>query len=191
MQLHVKVTPEGLMGVCTRCLAGRDQAMGTHVIQFTIETADGVDTCGPYCFTCLAMHNPTNPTQMVFQLGAVTPPAGPVPPSHRLRKTSRRQEKRIAEDIGGQAQKGSGACSGAKGDVRRHGDFRIEAKLTQSNQYILKASTLHKIMSECSGLERPALVLDFIERGSHRTKESWAVIPYCDFLEIVNAPSQH
>jgi hypothetical protein len=187
MPVSVRVTPEGLMGVCAHCGAGKEVPMGTHVIQFNIETEMGSDTCGPYCFTCLAMPNPANPMQMIFQPEAPPTTTGPTPPSHRLRKRSRNQEKGIADDIGGNVQKGSGACSGAKGDVRKAGQYRIEAKLTQASQYTLKLETLHKIMSECEGLEQPALVVDFVERGSLRTKESWAVIPYPDLLEIVNA----
>jgi hypothetical protein len=191
MHVRLKVTPEGLMGVCSRCHAGEGQPIGTHVIQFTIETDEGTDSCGPYCFTCLAIQNPSNPMQMIFQPEAAKLPAGPEPPSNRVRKRSRQQERDIAQDIGGQAQKGSGACSGSKGDVRKPGQYRIEAKLTQSNQYILKLDTLRKIQGECTDLERPALAVEFVERSSGRRKAYWVVLPYDDFVEFVNAPKHN
>ena len=178
------------MGICVRCNAGQNTPLGTHVISFKVETEKAIDICGPYCFTCMAIANPASPFQMVvMEDEEKAPEEESAGPSRKLRKRSRKQELDMAEELGGVAQRGSGSMSGAKGDVRLHGKYRIEAKLTQNKSYPLKLETLNKIESECSDFERPALVVEFIERSTHRRRACWAVIPYDDLAETIRDAS--
>ena len=50
--------------------------------------------------------------------------------SKRQKKISAKQERRMAEDLGGRVQPASGAMKHAKGDVRVMGVVRAEAKFT-------------------------------------------------------------
>lgn len=66
-------------------------------------------------------------------------------------RKSARQEKRIANEIGGKVQKASGATIFAKGDVRKIGELRVEAKTTSKKTYKLKFLDLLKIYNEAAG----------------------------------------
>jgi len=113
------------------------------------------------------------------------------PPSKKLRKRARRTEIEIAEDIGGKAQKNSGALPWAKGDVRKKGEHRIEAKTTTRKQYVLKRSELDKIRSECGYGEKPTFIVTFINPETHRKEDQWALTPYEDWHAAhVNQPSE-
>ena len=75
---------------------------------------------------------------------------------------------------------------GSKGDVRLKGRVRVEAKLTTKKAYTLKEETLNKICGECEGLEEPALVLEFIDPHTQRSKSKWAIIQYDAYLSFVH-----
>lgn len=104
-------------------------------------------------------------------------------PSSRLKKRSRREELKIAADIGGRAQPNSGALPGAKGDVRKRGEHRIESKITGSRQYILTRKLLDKIRGECAMGEKPAFIITFIHKQTLREEDRWVCIPYEDWHE--------
>jgi hypothetical protein len=109
-----------------------------------------------------------------------------------MKKLSKKQERRIAEDVGGRTQPGSGCSPRAKGDVRKLGELRIEAKYTKARSYSLHLDDLRKILSECGEGEIATLVVDFLDPQSGRTTDSWAVVPYEDWIEKVrNASSDH
>lgn len=110
------------------------------------------------------------------------------PPSKKDRRLSRKQEHRIAEDIGGRRQPGSGSQDHAKGDVRKKGAFRIEAKYTRAKQFTLKREELDKISGECGHGEKPAFQVDFLNNVTGRVEDSWVVIPYEDWKENLNVP---
>lgn len=83
-------------------------------------------------------------------------------------RRSRRQERLIAKDIGGKEQPASGASWSAKGDVRKTGDLRIEAKYTDKDFFSLKLADVLKIRNEAlMGGEYWALQIDF---ALHHTK---------------------
>jgi hypothetical protein len=113
------------------------------------------------------------------------------PPSKAVRRLSDRQERRIAEDIGGRTQPGSGNQPGAKGDVRRLGKDRIEAKLTFAQQYTIKLQELRKILSEATPGEAAALQVDFVDKDTKRVTDSWVLVPYEDWLKKVNDEAEH
>lgn len=86
----------------------------------------------------------------------------------RTQKRSKRQEEKIAEDLGGRRQAGSGSSWRAKGDVRAMGKLRVEAKFTQKPSYLLKLDDWKKIREEAikGGLETPVMQVEFVPPGS-------------------------
>lgn len=104
----------------------------------------------------------------------------------KIKKASQKQERRIMAGIGGRVQPASGARPGYKSDGRKYGELRIEAKFTYANSYRLTLVDLNKLRSECEGPESPALVLDFKEKATGRTTDSWVVIPHAEWERIIN-----
>lgn len=108
-------------------------------------------------------------------------------PDKKTRRLSNRQERRIAADVGGRTQPGSGNQAHAKGDVRKKGELRAEAKFTRSKQYILKLADLEKIRAECAHGEAAAFQIDFLNQQTNRVEDSWVVVTYDDWKELRNA----
>ena len=75
-----------------------------------------------------------------------------------VKKKSKKQEEKIAKDIGGRTTPASGALWAFKGDVRND-KYLIEAKFTDSNKYQLKYTTWDKIKREAinDGLRIPVM----------------------------------
>jgi hypothetical protein len=104
---------------------------------------------------------------------------------HRANKSmSNRQEQRIAKDLGGKRQPGSGAGKWNKGDVVRDGLARLEAKSTRAKSYTLTLDTLRKVVGEAKDGEIPAVVVHFFD--GHTAVESVAVCPYPVFMRLVH-----
>lgn len=99
------------------------------------------------------------------------------------RRKSKLQERSVAEDVGGRLQPGSGAPEFYKGDVRKAGDLRVEAKTTSKMTFALKARELDKIRNEAlsGGDESWAMQVEF--HGTF-TKKKFAVIDWQEFLEL-------
>jgi hypothetical protein len=97
-------------------------------------------------------------------------------------KRSKLQERRIAADVGGRVQAGSGSSWRAKSDVRDIGNLRIEAKFTSKDSYSLKLKDILKIREEAliGGLETWAMQIEFVG-GS---KQKYAVLDYYMFQEL-------
>ena len=78
-----------------------------------------------------------------------------------VKKKSKKQEEKIAKDIGGRTTPASGALWFAKADVRND-KYLIEAKFTDSNKYQLKHKTWFKIKREAinDGLRIPVMQID-------------------------------
>ena len=78
-----------------------------------------------------------------------------------VKKKSKKQEEKIAKDIGGRTTPGSGALWFSKADVRND-KYLIEAKFTDSNKYQLKYTTWDKIKREAinDGLRIPVMQID-------------------------------
>lgn len=81
---------------------------------------------------------------------------------------SNKQEKRVAEELGGNTVIGSGSLWGAKGDVRTE-DYLIECKTTEKKTYSLSTSTWFKIQKEAvnDGLRIPVMCID-LDSGQKR-----------------------
>jgi hypothetical protein len=110
-------------------------------------------------------------------------PPGAHPPSKKLRKRARKTELDIAEDIGGKAQKASGALPWAKGDVRKRGEHRIEAKTSRTKSYRVTRKELNKIRGECGFGEKPAFIISFVNPTTLREEDKWVLQPYGDWHE--------
>ena len=94
----------------------------------------------------------------------------------RAQRRSRTQERRVAADVGGKVQAGSGNAWSAKGDVRKMGQLRVEAKYTERPRYILKLKDVLKIRSEAlQALETWVMQLEHVH-GPYSKK--YAI---CDF----------
>jgi hypothetical protein len=81
----------------------------------------------------------------------------------RNKKTSKQQEERLAEDLGGRTVAGSGApMRSGGGDVRLQGKLRIEAKYTSKDSYSLHIDDLKKIEEQAIRAgEIPLFVVQF------------------------------
>ncbi len=91
---------------------------------------------------------------------------------------SKKQEKRVAKELGGKTVVASGALWGAKGDVRLD-KFLIECKTTEKSEYVLDVRTWQKIATEAlrDGMRTPLMQIE-LESGKTRL----AVISYIDFI---------
>jgi hypothetical protein len=96
-----------------------------------------------------------------------------------FKKTSNKQERRVASELGGSTQANSGATRlGGGSDVRVARDTRCECKFTSKVSYTLKQADLKKIKVEAlrGGLEDPVLHFAFRDRLG-RMLERYAVTP--------------
>jgi hypothetical protein len=107
--------------------------------------------------------------------------SGAAPPTKSRRKSVQKQEREMAELIGGRTQKASGAMASAKGDVRLKGVLRGEMKSTVNASFSLKREYLTKIRSECTGRERPFLTVRFLNDRTLAPIEDWVLIPLEDW----------
>lgn len=127
-------------------------------------------------------HDQVGPLQEGAQLQAileppeVEAPKGGVRPS--LRRAAKRSENKLAAEIGGKRQPNSGATPGAKGDVRKRGELRMECKTTTTKGYRVTRAELDKIRAEAGRNEVPGLVIQFIHPGTHREEDRWVLIPH-------------
>lgn len=85
----------------------------------------------------------------------------------RRRHRASRAEQRICEALGARPTYNSGAGS-EKGDGRRYGAYRIEAKSTLTKSYRLTAADWHKLASGCVHAgEMPVFSIEFERRCVH------------------------
>ena len=94
----------------------------------------------------------------------------------RSHKRSKVQEKALARRVGGRITPGSGNGS-IKGDIRKKGVMRIEAKTTKRASYSVTLDMIHKIEDAAlSCNEMPVLVIEFIDEDGRPIKDV-AVVP--------------
>ena len=98
-------------------------------------------------------------------------------PLYAAQSHARKQEKRVAERLGGRTVPGSG--SGAvKGDVRLTGVLRLENKCTTKDAFRITRSMLEKIENAALQTgEVPAIQVEFIDEESRRILHTVAVVP--------------
>lgn len=140
---------------------------------------------------------------------------GKLPPllqdeSEQLRRESthrkpKKQEKKVAELIGGKRQPASGAFGLFKGDVCRDDEkfpLLVECKRTTNNRsFRLELSHLTKITNEALNTgKHPALAVQFdrlaVElagraRNESPASEDWIVVPLSTFKAMLEALGEH
>jgi hypothetical protein len=144
----------------------------------SISNSVGIVTLEPMCLDALSKRG-----HMVVLDTPVLGP-GKLGSAKRIKRISRKQEQRTAESSGGRAQSGSGSRPGYKGDVRVYDKYRIENKFTFAGSYKIDMLTLNKIRGECEGNERPAVSLDFVDKLTGRTRDTWVIIPKADWEKL-------
>ena len=154
----------------------------TNVVQLSLFTKATNGMLGPFCLRC--MEGKELKTELE---GPDLEDEGKHKTFRAQKKRSREQELEIAEELGAKMQKGSGSISGSKGDVRKKGEVRVEAKYTEAASYSLRLEDLHKILSECHGTERPVFVVDFVEKTTKRLTDRYAIVPFYDLKELLDA----
>jgi hypothetical protein len=100
--------------------------------------------------------------------------------SDRKQKKSKKQEKRLADKLGGKRQKGSGSQPYSKGDVRCT-DLLAEAKRTDKKSISIKVQYLEKIVKEATSYDCiPAVAIAF-EDTPLLVPKDWVLVP-AEFL---------
>lgn len=103
----------------------------------------------------------------------------------KKRRSSKQERKRI-EAIGGRAHAGSGAFIGNKSDGSSD-KWRMENKFTTALSYRVTLTDLNKLRSECRNGQAPVFNVDFQDKHTSETKDSWVLIPSKEFERLVNA----
>lgn len=109
-------------------------------------------------------------------------------PKIDVKKVSVGRERRIAKQLGGKAQPGSGNKPYAKGDVRVVGSLRLEHKFTRNASYSVKRADLNKIRSETGIGEEPAFQIDFLNPVNLAVEDSWVLMPFNTWLSYASPP---
>jgi len=105
------------------------------------------------------------------------------------RRLAQRQDRHVMAALGGRVQPASGSLPGYKGDGRIFDQHRIETKYTEARSYSLDLKNLWKIAGECEGNERPLFIIDYLERGTHKLRGRYAVIPFADLEKLIHDTS--
>lgn len=91
-------------------------------------------------------------------------------------KKSQKQEERVAKDVDGKTQRGSGSKDFHKGDVKSI-EFLIEAKRTDKDSLSVKKEWLIKVNAEALAYKRiPALSIEF-DNMPNLVPKDWVAIP--------------
>lgn len=189
--MRVQVTKESEWGFCSSGETCQDEHPNkgrlTEVHRMTVYLGNAFEQSPWFCKFCY----PTFEQSASFDIEQV-PIDTSGPPDRRTKRTSRRRELEIADRIGGRRQPGSGNQPFTKGDVRKKGVFRVEAKECFGLEFgVHRRDLLDKIRSECSKGEQPAVVVTFRDRGTHQELESWAIIPFELWETYANAAGPH
>jgi hypothetical protein len=155
--IHLEQRAGSLCGFCHKGPA--------HILVVHLEGNEA--ELGPICMNCMC-------TRMMH--GVVVPPPALPPSRKKVKKHSKKQEETVMANIGGRTQPGSGCVPGYKSDGRLQGRVRMEAKFTYGSIFSLRKSDLDKVRGECEGRELPAVVIDFKDSASGKTRDSWVLI---------------
>jgi Holliday junction resolvase len=86
-------------------------------------------------------------------------------------RRSPKQERELATRYGGRNTPASGSGD-IKGDVRKKGVYRIEAKTTQAKSFSVTREMIDKIETHAlSSGELPAIVIEFLDQDGKPEKE--------------------
>ncbi len=118
---------------------------------------------------------------------------GPTPRKRALKnnqKTSKQREQELCELLGARRQPGSGNQAGLKGDGRKKGVLRLEAKFTMGGSYRLELENLQKVALEAEGVELPVFVIEFLDRGTRKLIDNYAIIRLGDLVDLLQLKEQ-
>ncbi len=103
----------------------------------------------------------------------------------------RKAETSLASRLGGKQTPGSGALSGAKGDVKVS-NFLIENKSSTTKSFSVQQATLHKIYQEALEVSlNPAMSFQFVnDQGKSEKRDRWVCIPEAMFQELMGAKDE-
>lgn len=102
------------------------------------------------------------------------------------KKSSGRQEKRLAKLLGGRKQPMSGALPGMKGDVKTS-LMTVEAKQTAKKSIRITLEMLKKIEDESIGSASvPAIAIELLGRPAGY-QQDWIMLPAHNLAELINA----
>jgi hypothetical protein len=105
-------------------------------------------------------------------------------------KTSKGQESRVASQVGGKRQPGSGASDYAKGDVKQE-KFLIECKMTQAGSIRVTGKWLSKISREAVAAGRkPALSIEIQGHDDPMMERDWVMVPKSVFKMLIDSQDQ-
>lgn len=176
--MRLSLTVEAREGFCSKCERGP-----LPVIPFLFITELHSGDATPLCQSCLF-----NPDGLVAEVEMTELAPGRRRPNFKKNKQrSLRQEVDIMEELGGRTQPGSGNQPGAKGDGRKKGELRVEAKFTEANSYSLKLDDLYKIAGEASFGEMPLFIIDYLEPGKRSLKDRFVVLHFNDLKGLLDA----
>jgi hypothetical protein len=187
MHLPLSVVQEVVQLPCSRC-ERTNGINGALVIRFHIFSKGGGCTSEPVCTVCMETESGI---EQKVELEEPDVEVNKRKGLKRQKKVSQQQEIDIAEELGARVQPNSGASVGAKGDVRKKGVARVEAKFTTAKSYSLQHEELQKIAGECGDKEKPILVVDFQDPLTHRLKDRYAILPFEDLKELLDAHHHH
>ena len=95
------------------------------------------------------------------------------------------QENRVAREVGGKRQPGSGSSVYAKGDVDAN-DFLIECKQTKNKSIRIESKWLAKISREAFAVGKdPALSIDIKGQEDEFCERDWVAIPMSVFKRLL------
>jgi len=180
--MRLSLTVEAREGTCSKCGEGP-----LPVIPFLFITEQHSGEATPLCKGCLF-----DPGGLAAEVEMEE--LAPGRRKHKFKKNKKRslqQEVDIMDELGGRTQPGSGNQAGAKGDGRKKGELRVEAKFTEANSYSLVLDDLYKIAGEATFGELPLFVIDFLEPGKRSLKDRFAVLHFTDLKGLLDAARNH
>lgn len=175
MPLQVKLIADQSLNGCANC-----RRVDTTYV-FHVFALGGSDVTEAFCVRCLA--------EGVELTALIEPPdlsPGRRPPSKKLVKRTRREERELASDAGGRRQVASGALPGLKGDGYLRGVARWDSKMCFSKTVSWNFDDLVKIRGEAAFGEIPAIITAFTDKHTHQVRERWVTIPYETWEEIIH-----
>lgn len=120
------------------------------------------------------------------------PPQGGMKiPAKEVKRRSARQERQRIEAVGGHRHSGSGARSGYKSDGSLGYRWRMENKFTAKESFRVQLKELRKLRSECLNGQAPVFNVDFQDKYTGESKESWVLVPSKEWERLVNATSDN
>lgn len=94
------------------------------------------------------------------------------------REKSNKQETRLGKQFGGRKTANSGATFGQNDVVTP--EFEIEAKTTESKQFILKIDDLRKMQKKCKFDKIALFIVEYANEG-----EEVVILHTADFLNLI------